>query len=121
MYYGFVLLHTEDKKEGEKVLDIVTKYYSERLESNGNSPYLKLSKIYSCLGNKETSVRYLQDAFKIGYVNYKEILTDPMYDNIRDDERVQELLNNQKQKLQKMQANLAMMEAANELEELRKR
>jgi hypothetical protein len=44
-----------------------------------------------------------------------------MFDNIRDDERFIQLINDQKQRLQKMQANLAMMEAADELKELRKR
>jgi hypothetical protein len=39
----------------------------------------------------------------------------------RDDERFKEIISHQKLRLQKMQDNLAMMEAADELKELRKR
>jgi hypothetical protein len=44
-----------------------------------------------------------------------------MFDNIRDDARVQKLIRDEKQKLQKMQDNLAMMEAADELKALREK
>ena len=120
MYYGFVLWLKGDKKKGKKILDEVAAYYNAHLDSEADSK-IDLARINSALGNKDLAIQYLDEAFKIGYVDFKSILTNPFYSNIRDDARVQLLINMQKQKLQKMQDNLAMMETTDELKELRKR
>jgi len=77
--------------------------------------------ILAVQGKNEESIQYLQEAFVEGYAGYRRILADPLYDNIRDDERVQKLITDEKERLQKMQDNLALMEASDELKELRKR
>jgi adenylate cyclase len=119
MYHGYILWQQGDQEKGRELFDQVIKHFEEH--PNERRRELYFSAIQSVLGNKEQGIQYLQQSFHSYYVNYRQVLLDPLFDNIRDDSRVQKLINDQKQKLQKMQDNLAMMEAADELKALREK
>jgi TolB-like protein/class 3 adenylate cyclase len=119
MYHGYVLWQQGDQEKGWELFDQVKNHFDEHPDERRREFYF--SAIQSVVGNKEQAIHYLQQAFQSYYVDYRQVLLDPMFDNIRDDSRVQKLINDQKQKLQKMQDNLAMMEAADELKRLREK
>jgi len=119
MYYGFLLWRKGEKKKARKMFTKVTDHYKDHPEERLQQLYL--SAIQSVFGNKELAIQYLQEAFAKGYVPYRQIVLDPMFDKIRDDPQVQKLIMDEKQKLKKMQKNLAMMEAADELKALREK
>ena len=81
------------KKDAEKNSFSYLQAVSHTLEMR---PLLRVKKkeqekIHSMLGNTNLSIQYLSDAFDIAYVSYGNILANPIFDSIRNDERFKKL------------------------------
>ena len=57
------------------------------------NPYLILSQIFSVENKKTESYKWFDEAINDGFTNYKTLMNNPIYDNIKGDDRYYELIN----------------------------
>ena len=60
------------------------------------NPYLLLSQIYSIRNNKSEAYRWFDQAIDEGFSDYKLLLSNPLYDNIRGSTTYNSLINKMK-------------------------
>jgi len=113
MQYGHLLWQKGEQEEAMK-------YFNQQIElSEKFGQHGHLARIYSFLGDTEKAYRHLKESFEWPYY-YTNVLTHPMYANMRNDERIQQLIVIQKEGVAKMRGNLEIMEASDELKRYRK-
>lgn len=113
MLYGYILWQQEKKEEAMK-------YFNKQLElSEKFGDIGSPARIYSFLGDTEKAYPLLKEIFDRPNNYFWTVLNDPMYVNIRNDERVQQLIRSEQEKLVEMQKNIELMEASDELKSFR--
>jgi tetratricopeptide (TPR) repeat protein len=68
------------------------KWVIEHELTNSQPSYLTLSRIYNILGNKDAALDCLEKAFENPPPNVARINNDPDFDNLRSEQRFQELI-----------------------------
>jgi TolB-like protein/Flp pilus assembly protein TadD len=104
--YGYILWKN-NKLDAAKL--IFAKASEEALEyikqgnEEFNSPY-NLAQINSVLGRKEEAYSWLQTAINNGWRFYKMSQNDPLLENLRNDNRFKQIINNLKQEVDVMRS-----------------
>jgi tetratricopeptide (TPR) repeat protein len=97
--YAFVLSKMNKKKEATVIFNKAYQEAEEIIKQGNeefNSPY-NLAQINAVLGNKDLAYKWLQQAINYGWRQYEMSLNDPLFENIRNEDRFKEMMNNLKQ------------------------
>ena len=114
MQYAYILW-----QQGKK--DEAMKYFNKQLElSEKSNRHGALAAIYSFLGDTEKAYPHLKELFDGPSDFFWVVLNEPMFANIRNDERVQQLIRSEQEKHAEMKKNLELMEASDELKSYRR-
>ena len=65
-----------------------------------------LAQVNAVLGNKEAAYKWLQKAINNGWRQYEMSLNDPLLENIRNEDRFKEMMNNLKQMVYTMRKKI---------------
>jgi adenylate cyclase len=99
--YGFALIQNNKKEEGNKVLLQELQKLLDAVEKGSEvnrwgGKYYDIACIYSSQGNLDGAVKYLllarENQFRGSFFFMDVLLSDPMLDNVRDDERFKKLI-----------------------------
>jgi TolB-like protein/Flp pilus assembly protein TadD len=106
--YAYVLWKINKKKEAALIFSKAS-HESEEIIKQGNeefnSPYI-LAQVNAVLGNKESAYKWLQQAINNGWRQYEMNLNDPLFENIRNEDRFKEMMNNLKQMVDTMRKKI---------------
>jgi adenylate cyclase len=106
--YAFVLWKLNKKKEAALIFSKAAHEAEEIIKQGNeefNSPYI-LAQVNAVLGNKESAYNWLQQAINNGWRQYEMSLNDPLFENIRNDDRFKEMMNNLKQMVDTMRKKI---------------
>jgi len=99
--YGFALMKLGRAEDARKIFE-----RSKRLEQNlaepGRDNLYDLATIAAIQGNKPEAYRLLQKAMDAGYLTYREIMRDPLLENLQGDVRFREMMENLKDRVTAM-------------------
>jgi hypothetical protein len=70
-----------------------------------NSPYI-LAQVNAVLGKKELAYKWLQQAINNGWRQYEMSLNDPLFENIRNDDRFKEMMDKLKLMVETMRKKI---------------
>jgi TolB-like protein/tetratricopeptide (TPR) repeat protein len=96
--YAYILWKMNKRKEAELIFRNASREAEEIIKQGNeefNSPYI-LAQVNSVMGNKEASYKWLQHAINNGWRQYEMSLNDPLFENIRNEDRFREMMNNLK-------------------------
>jgi adenylate cyclase len=102
--YAFVLWKLNKKKEASLIFSKAAQEAEEIIKQGNeefNSPYI-LAQVNSVLGKKDVAYKWLQQAINNGWRQYEMSLNDPLFENIRNEDRFKELMNNLKRMVDTM-------------------
>ena len=97
--YAFVLWKLNKKKEAAIIFKNASQEAEDIIKQGNeefNSPYI-LAQINAVLGNKELAYKWFQQAINNGWRQYKMTLNDPLFENIRNEDRFKTMINNIRQ------------------------
>ena len=100
----FILLKHGDKEQASAILEPAIDFLLKMIKSGLSSDYYQLAKLFLLKGEQEKAIEYLNKndfmTFNNGwYIEDMEV--NPIYQNIRSDERFQKILNSMKSNWQK--------------------
>jgi TolB-like protein/Flp pilus assembly protein TadD len=96
--YAYVLWKNNKRKEAALIFNNASREAEELIKQGSeefNSPYT-LAQVNAVLGNKEAAYKWLQEAINKGWRFYRWSLNEPLFDNIRNEDRFKEMMNNLK-------------------------
>ena len=96
--YAYILWKNNKKIEAELILHNAITEAEEYIKQGNeefNSPYA-LAQANAVLGNKDLAYKWLQQAINYGWRQYELSLIDPLLENLRNDDRFKEMMNNLK-------------------------
>ena len=106
--YAYILWKFNKRKEAEIILRNAAREAEEIIKQGNeefNSPY-NLAQVNAILGNKELAYKWLQQAINNGWRQYEMSLNDPLFENIRNDDRFKEMMNNLKLMVETMRKKI---------------
>jgi|CZKP01.1.fsa_nt_gi TolB-like protein/Tfp pilus assembly protein PilF len=106
--YAYILLKNNKKKEAGLIFHNAV-HEAEEINKQGNeefnSPYL-LAQVNTVLGNKDEAYKWLQQAINNGWRQYEMTSIDPLFENIRNEDRFKEMMNNLKRMVDTMRKKI---------------
>jgi TolB-like protein/tetratricopeptide (TPR) repeat protein len=96
--YAYILWKNNKKIEAELIFHNAITEAEEIIKQGNeefNSPYA-LAQANAVLGNKDLAYKWLQQAINYGWRQYEMSLNDPLLENIRNEDRFKEMMNNLK-------------------------
>src|ERR1035437_6920239 len=102
--YAYILWKNNKRKEATIMFNNVSLEAKETIKQGSeefNSPYT-LAQVNAVLGNKEVAYKWLQEAINKGWRFYRWSLNEPLFDNIRYEDRFKEMMNNLKRMVDTM-------------------
>jgi TolB-like protein/tetratricopeptide (TPR) repeat protein len=106
--YAYILLKNNKKKEAELILHNAISEAEEYIKDGNeefNSPYV-LAGAYAVLGNKDLAYKWLQQAVNYGWRQYEMTVHDPLFENIRNEDRFKNIINNIKHIVESMRSKI---------------
>jgi serine/threonine protein kinase/Tfp pilus assembly protein PilF len=103
---------TDKESEAHKIFD----FFSNRCQVNiekGNERYwprYELARINAALNRKSEAYEWLQKSIDTGWIEYRWGMMDPLLENLRSDERFQQIMAQVKAKVDQMRKQVEMME-----------
>jgi len=82
------------------VLDDAQKSVAQGDESGGTA--YEIAAIYAIQGNKTETLKWVQKTVEAGFLYYRYLERDSMFENIRDDVQFQQIIENVKAKISEM-------------------
>jgi TolB-like protein/Flp pilus assembly protein TadD len=102
--YAFILWKLNRKKEASIIFKNASQEAEEIIKQGNeefNSPYI-LAQVNAVLGNKELAYKWFQQAINYGWRQYEMTLNDPLFENIRNEDRFKNMINSVKQTVYSM-------------------
>ena len=106
--YAFILWKNNKRKEASLILNKASSDARELINQGNeefNTPYT-LAQVNAVLGNKDMAFKWLQQAINNGWRMYRWSSNDPLFENIRNEERFRELMNNLKAMVDSMRKTI---------------
>ncbi|MDR3665761.1 MAG: tetratricopeptide repeat protein [Ignavibacteriaceae bacterium] len=97
--YAYILWKYNKKKEAEVIFHNAITEAEEYIKQGNeefNSPYA-LAQANAVLGNKDLAYKWLQQAINNGWRQYELSSIDPLFENIRNEDRFKQMMNDLKQ------------------------
>jgi TolB-like protein/Flp pilus assembly protein TadD len=94
--YAYILWKLNKKKEAATIFSRAAQEAEEIIKQGNeefNSPYI-LAQVNAVLGNKELAYKWFQQSINNGWRQYEMTLNDPLFENIRNDEKFKKMINN---------------------------
>ena len=102
--YAWLLYKNNEKKASASIFRNVKKDAEETIKNGNedfNAPYI-LAEINAVMGNKEEALKWLQAAIDSGWRFYRISLIDPLFENIRNEDKFREMMADLKDKVATM-------------------
>ncbi|GAB4287584.1 MAG: hypothetical protein Kow0098_04320 [Ignavibacteriaceae bacterium] len=109
--YAFLLKETGRTEEAEKIFQNVLKNNLSAVE-NGTQDfnvYYDLARIYSALGKRNESLRYLQLSIDYGWRFYRFTLSDPFFKKFKNDNGFNKMMSMLKKQVGEMRARIEIV------------
>ena len=106
--YAYILWKFNKRKEAEVIFRNAAQEAEEIIKQGNeefNSPYI-LAQVNAVLGNKESAYKWLQQAINNGWRQYEMSLNDPLFENIRNDDRFKEMMDKLKLMVETMRKKI---------------
>jgi tetratricopeptide (TPR) repeat protein len=105
---GVALVDCGKPQEGELELERSKEELLAEVESGSQDPfmYLELSAVYEALGDRETAVIWVQKAYQQGFRQLRLLETHPLFQTLRQDPAVQDLMVRIRQDLARMKGTV---------------
>ena len=106
--YAYVLWKMNKKKDAVVIFNNASQEAEEIIKQENeefNSPYI-LAQINAVLGNKELAYKWLQQAINYGWRQFEMSLNDPLFENIRNEDRFKDMMNNLKSLVYSMRSRI---------------
>jgi tetratricopeptide (TPR) repeat protein len=94
--YAYILWKINKRKEATLIFSKASNEAEELIKQGSeefNSPYT-LAEVNAVLGNKEAAYKWLQQAINKGWRFYRWSLNEPLFENIRNEDRFKKMMNN---------------------------
>jgi TolB-like protein/Tfp pilus assembly protein PilF len=94
--YAYILWKINKRKEATLIFSKASNEAEELIKQGSeefNSPYT-LAEVNAVLGNKEAAYKWLQEAINKGWRFYRWSLNEPLFENIRNEDRFKKMMNN---------------------------
>jgi len=108
-YYGYALLQIGSEEEGKAILDRELHSYLEYLEATVDDSNLNeyaLANIYAILGNRDEALKWLKIAIDKGWMDYRRLIIDPYFNDLRSDTSFRAYLDEMKIKVRHMRDSI---------------
>ena len=108
-YYGYALLRTGFEEEGRGILDRELRDYLEYIETtvdDRNMNEYALANIYAILGNRDEALKWLKIAIDKGWMDYRRLIIDPYFNDLRSDTTFRAYLDEMKIKVRHMRDSI---------------
>jgi TolB-like protein/Tfp pilus assembly protein PilF len=102
--YAYILWKINKRKEATLIFSKASNEAEELIKQGSeefNSPYT-LAEVNAVLGNKEAAYKWLQEAINKGWRFYRWSLNEPLFENIRNEDRFKKMMNNVKSMVDSM-------------------
>jgi TolB-like protein/Flp pilus assembly protein TadD/phage shock protein PspC (stress-responsive transcriptional regulator) len=106
--YAYILWKLNRKKEATQIFNNAAQEAEEIIKQGNeefNSPY-NLAQVNAVLGNKELAYKWFQQAINNGWRQYEMTLNDPLLENIRNENKFIDMINNIKQTVYAMRSRI---------------
>ena len=106
--YAYILWKFNKRKEAEVIFRNAAQEAEEIIKQGNeefNSPYI-LAQVNAVLGKKELAYKWLQQAINNGWRQYEMSLNDPLFENIRNDDRFKEMMDKLKLMVETMRKKI---------------
>ena len=99
---GYLLWKQGKTAEAEKISSELERLYLERKSQGDEAANPFIGGIYAIQGDKSTAYRYLHEAVERGFVEYRILEKNPVYENLRNDAEFQQIIADLKGKVDEM-------------------
>jgi TolB-like protein/Flp pilus assembly protein TadD len=102
--YAYVLWKLNNRKEASIIFKNAAQEAEEIIKQGNeefNSPYI-LAQVNAVLGNKELAYKWFQQAINYGWRQYEMTLNDPLFENIRNEDRFKNMISSIRQTVYSM-------------------
>ena len=102
--YAYILWKINKRKEATLIFSKASNEAEELIKQGSeefNSPYT-LAEVNAVVGNKEAAYKWLQEAINKGWRFYRWSLNEPLFENIRNEDRFKKMMNNVKSMVDSM-------------------
>ncbi|MFI5253611.1 MAG: protein kinase [Bacteroidota bacterium] len=93
-YLGYIYLKLGKRDFAEKLFNNSVKRDFEDMKGSPKEPSMPydLAGIFAMRGNKEEGYKWLEEAVKKGFIDYRFALLEPTFENIRNEKRFQDMI-----------------------------
>ena len=108
---GYIYWRAGRKDEAKKLFQGNLDRLQKQLEQGDESSGIRFSMaaIYAIQGNKDEALKWLQKAVDAGYRDYRYISRYPLFENIRDDARFKQIIDDTKAKVAEMRRRVEQL------------